>query len=153
MAQKIHCSTGVIAACLLQACANPLGDLGKLDGNSGVQAAETAISAVRNSGDTDTVLSFPQSNPSPVEISLQTRAEELEKISPATKLICIANPNSPTGTVISVKDLETIIKVALENEVMVLIDEAYFQFWSNSVLIIYRLQYPRFVFRKLMMNL
>lgn len=85
MAQKIHCSIGVIVACLLQACANPLGDLGKLDGNSGVQAAETAISAVRNSADTDTVLSFPQPNSSPVEISLQNRAEELEKISPANK--------------------------------------------------------------------
>jgi len=85
MSQKIHRSIGVIVACLLQACANPLGDLGKLAGNSGVQAVETAISAVRNGGDTDTVLSFPQSNPSPVEISLQNRAEELEKISPANK--------------------------------------------------------------------
>jgi len=70
---------------LLQACANPLGDLGKLDGNTGVQAAETAISAVRGNGDTDTVLSFPQTNPSPVEISLQNRIEELEKISPANE--------------------------------------------------------------------
>ena len=85
MAQKIHRSFGVIVSCLLQACANPLGDLGKLDGNTGVQVAETAISAMRGNGDTDTVLSFPQTNPSSVEISLQNRIEELEKISPANE--------------------------------------------------------------------
>ena len=83
MPQKIHRSLGAIAACLLQACANPLGDLGTLDGNTGVQAAKTAISEVRDNGDTDTILSFPQTNRSQVEISLQNRTVELEKISPA----------------------------------------------------------------------
>ena len=79
MAQKFHYSLGAITFCLLQACANPAGGLGKLNGNTGVQVAKTAISAVRSNGDTDTVLSFPQTNPSPVEISLQNRIEELEK--------------------------------------------------------------------------
>jgi histidinol-phosphate aminotransferase len=58
----------------------------------------------------------------------------IENISPATKLICIANPNSPTGTVLPVKDLEKIIEVASENGVLVLIDEAYFQFWGYSAI-------------------
>ena len=58
----------------------------------------------------------------------------IEKISPATKLICIANPNSPTGTVFSLESLDKIIKVASQNEVLVLIDEAYHQFWGYSMI-------------------
>jgi histidinol-phosphate aminotransferase len=58
----------------------------------------------------------------------------IEKISATTKLICIANPNSPTGTVLPIKDLKKIIEVASENGALVLIDEAYFQFWGNSVI-------------------
>jgi len=58
----------------------------------------------------------------------------IEKISATTKLICIANPNSPTGTVLPIKDLKKIIEIASENGALVLIDEAYFQFWGNSVI-------------------
>ncbi len=57
----------------------------------------------------------------------------IAKISPATKLICIANPNSPTGTIISIEDLENIIAVASKNGSLVLIDEAYYQFWGHSM--------------------
>ena len=57
-----------------------------------------------------------------------------EKISSTTKLICIANPNSPTGTVFSVKDLEKIIEIASENGALVLVDEAYYQFWGSSAI-------------------
>jgi len=56
------------------------------------------------------------------------------KISSTTKLICIANPNSPTGTVFSVKDLEKIIEIASENGALVLVDEAYYQFWGSSAI-------------------
>ncbi|SVC99088.1 uncharacterized protein METZ01_LOCUS351942, partial [marine metagenome] len=42
----------------------------------------------------------------------------IEKISPATKLVCIANPNSPTGTILPIQDLEKIIKVASKNEAL-----------------------------------
>ena len=58
----------------------------------------------------------------------------IEKISPATKLVCIANPNSPTGTILPIHDLEKIIKVASGNEALVLIDEAYYQFWGSSAI-------------------
>ena len=57
----------------------------------------------------------------------------IDKISPSTKLICIANPNSPTGTIIPNKDLENIIAVASKNNSLVLIDEAYYQFLGNSM--------------------
>ena len=58
----------------------------------------------------------------------------IEEISPATKLVCIANPNSPTGTVFPIQDLEKIIKVASKNEALVLVDEAYYQFWGFSAI-------------------
>jgi len=58
----------------------------------------------------------------------------IEEISPATKLVCIANPNSPTGTVFPIQDLEKIIKVASKNDALVLVDEAYYQFWGFSAI-------------------
>jgi len=58
----------------------------------------------------------------------------IENCSYSTKLICIANPNSPTGTVISLKNLEKIIAVASEYGTLVLIDEAYYQFWGSSAI-------------------
>jgi histidinol-phosphate aminotransferase len=44
------------------------------------------------------------------------------------RLIAIGNPNNPTGSFICLKDIERILKRALENWVMVYIDEAYFEF-------------------------
>lgn len=44
------------------------------------------------------------------------------------KLICIANPNSPTGTILSDKEILKIIKISKKNNSYVLIDEAYFGF-------------------------
>ncbi len=43
-------------------------------------------------------------------------------------LIVIANPNSPTGTIISEKNIDIIIKKANKYGAKVLIDEAYFEF-------------------------
>ena len=57
----------------------------------------------------------------------------IDKISPSTKLICIANPNSPTGTIIPIEDLENIVAVASKNGSLVLIDEAYYQYWGYSM--------------------
>jgi histidinol-phosphate aminotransferase len=56
----------------------------------------------------------------------------LDKITPATKLIAIANPNSPTGRVVP---RELIVKV-LDSapHAIVLVDEAYFHFYGQSVL-------------------
>lgn len=56
----------------------------------------------------------------------------LARITPATKVIAIANPNSPTGTTASRKDLLRIIDAA--PQAMVLIDEAYFHFHGHSVI-------------------
>jgi len=49
-------------------------------------------------------------------------------------LIIIANPNSPTGTLISHFNMEKIIKKANINNVPVLVDEAYYDFCNATVL-------------------
>ena len=56
----------------------------------------------------------------------------LAKITPATKLIAIANPNSPTGQAVRREDLLKIIEAA--PQAMVLVDEAYFHFYGQSVM-------------------
>lgn len=46
------------------------------------------------------------------------------------KLICIPNPDSPTGQIISKKNIELILKIAKKNKSLVLLDEAYFLFYK-----------------------
>lgn len=51
---------------------------------------------------------------------------------PRTRLIAIANPNNPTGAVASVEDLLLITRSA--PQAAVLVDEAYFEFYGQSLL-------------------
>lgn len=55
----------------------------------------------------------------------------LAAISPATKIIAIANPNSPTGSTISREQILAIAERA--PHAVVLVDEAYFHFFGESV--------------------
>lgn len=48
------------------------------------------------------------------------------------KLICIANPNSPTGTILPQEDLKNIVDVAAGQNSVVLLDEAYYLFYPIS---------------------
>lgn len=50
------------------------------------------------------------------------------------KLICLPNPDSPTGTIISNKKMEIILKEANKKNIIVLIDEAYYHFYDKSVI-------------------
>lgn len=59
-------------------------------------------------------------------------AAVLAALSPKTKLIAIANPNNPTGAVVPRGDLLEIIAAA--PTAAVLIDEAYFEFYGESLL-------------------
>ena len=54
------------------------------------------------------------------------------RITPRTRMIAIANPNNPTGTVASAKDLRRIARSAPDTAVLV--DEAYFEFYGQSML-------------------
>ncbi len=56
----------------------------------------------------------------------------LNHITARTRLIAIANPNNPTGTVVSREDLLRIVRTA--PNAAVLIDEAYFEFYGETVL-------------------
>jgi histidinol-phosphate aminotransferase len=54
------------------------------------------------------------------------------RITPGTRMIAIANPNNPTGAVASAEDLRRIARSA--PEAAVLVDEAYFEFYGQSIL-------------------
>jgi histidinol-phosphate aminotransferase len=56
----------------------------------------------------------------------------LKAIKPATRLIAIANPNSPTGQAVGRKDLLRLIEAA--PQAAVLVDEAYFHFLGETVI-------------------
>ena len=58
--------------------------------------------------------------------------EVLARISARTHLIAIANPNNPTGTVVPRTDLLRILRAA--PDAAVLVDEAYFDFFGESLL-------------------
>jgi histidinol-phosphate aminotransferase len=54
------------------------------------------------------------------------------RISPATRLIAIANPNNPTGAVASPSDILRVARAAVR--AAVLVDEAYFEFYGETLL-------------------
>lgn len=56
----------------------------------------------------------------------------LAKITPATKLIAIANPNSPTGQAVSREAILRVLDAA--PQAAVLVDEAYFHFHGKTVM-------------------
>jgi histidinol-phosphate aminotransferase len=56
----------------------------------------------------------------------------LDAITPATRLIAIANPNSPTGQAVRREDLLRVIEAA--PQAAVLVDEAYFHFFGETVI-------------------
>jgi histidinol-phosphate aminotransferase len=69
----------------------------------------------------------------PAEDGFRFPAEALLKaITPATRLIAIANPNSPTGQAARREDLLHIVDAA--PHAAVLVDEAYFHFFGESVI-------------------
>lgn len=56
----------------------------------------------------------------------------LTKINENTKLVIMANPNH-TGTVMTQKDIETVIQKAAEVNALVMVDEAYHHFYNQTV--------------------
>src|SRR3989338_11139547 len=58
----------------------------------------------------------------------------LTAINPKTKLVVLVNPNNPTGTAIAKDDIIKIIQKAKKNKSIVLIDEAYYEFYGRSSL-------------------
>ena len=54
-----------------------------------------------------------------------TKNELLEKITDKTKMLVLAFPNNPTGSIMEKSDLEDIAKIAIEKDILVLSDEIY----------------------------
>ena len=59
-------------------------------------------------------------------------AKVFSSITPATRLIAVASPNNPTGTVADREELLQIAKAA--PDAALLVDEAYFEFHGETVL-------------------
>jgi histidinol-phosphate aminotransferase len=78
-----------------------------------------ATGAVVRSVQSDESLAFPA-------------AELLHAITPKTRLICIANPNNPTGAIATREQLLAIVQAA--PQAAVLIDEAYIHFGGESLI-------------------
>jgi len=67
-------------------------------------------------------------------------AKLISEINPRTRLIAIANPNNPTGSVVSGETLAEIARRA--PNAAVLIDEAYFEFYGKTILGEWRRELP-----------
>ena len=67
--------------------------------------------------------------PPDVEFPLQ---ELLKAITPRTRAVLIANPNNPTGSSIGLEEIERILKKA--HHAVVLIDEAYYEFFGITAM-------------------
>jgi histidinol-phosphate aminotransferase len=84
-----------------------------------IYAQSTGAEVIAIQADADQGFRFPISN-------------VLSAITPRTRLIAIANPNNPTGTIVARSDLLRIADSAPQAAVVV--DEAYFDFWGETVL-------------------
>jgi histidinol-phosphate aminotransferase len=54
-----------------------------------------------------------------------------ERISPRTRLIFIANPNNPTGTIVTRRELERFLD-AVPDQALVVMDEAYYEYVESA---------------------
>jgi histidinol-phosphate aminotransferase len=82
-----------------------------------ISAAATGARVVKVPADTDFRLSVPAL---------------LSQVTPRTRLIAIANPNNPTGSVVEPTSLLEIVHRV--PQAAILIDEAYFEFYGKTVL-------------------
>lgn len=115
-----------------------------LFGNGSTALVADILSAVSESG-TNTVYGWPGfvmyrfaavwAGAKFVEVPLNERFElDLEAMAEAidgdTRCVILCNPNNPTGTITSADDVESFVD-EISDEVMVLVDEAYFEFVSD----------------------
>lgn len=58
----------------------------------------------------------------------------LRRIGPRTRIVALANPNNPTGTVLAEEALLEIVRRAAVRGALVLVDEAYFHFYGRTMM-------------------
>ena len=66
----------------------------------------------------------------------------VEAITPKTKVIYLVNPNNPTGTIFSKTEFDEFIKVVPDN-IIVIVDEAYFEFVKDNPLFPNTMEYKQ----------
>ena len=65
----------------------------------------------------------------------QLNTEDLKKaVTPSTKMICVCNPNNPTGTIFSDESMESIVEIAREVDAWLFSDEIYRGAEHNNIL-------------------
>ena len=64
-------------------------------------------------------------------LNLKEILDSIKRYKP--KLVCLPNPDSPTGTILSQADLKSILTVCEESETLLLVDEAYHPFYHWSI--------------------
>ena len=72
-----------------------------------------------------------ESTESAPQLKVETIIKAVQENSP--KLLCLPNPDSPTGTVLSQTELRDILEVCELNQTALLIDEAYHPFYEPTV--------------------
>lgn len=77
-----------------------------------------------------TWLDYEKSSTGPF-LKIEDIVNVIKEVKP--KMVCLPNPDSPTGTVFSLLDLENIISTAEENGALIVIDEAYYPLYPETV--------------------
>ena len=55
-----------------------------------------------------------------------------EAVTPRTRMILLNSPHNPTGVVLTRDELDTLVRIAVANDVLVLADEAYEHLWFDG---------------------
>jgi len=82
-------------------------------------------------GANSVLLHYQPSDQGPV-LSIDNVIHAIQTTQP--KLICLPNPNSPSGTIFSPDELRDIIIAAEKSDAIILIDEAYYPFYPETAL-------------------
>lgn len=84
----------------------------------------------------------------PVSLSLKNGfhlprdSEIISRVTKKTKAILVCNPSNPTGTVLSKKEIQTIVRIAKRYKLFILTDEIYREFIFNGKEHISFMQFP-----------
>ncbi|MBU2559333.1 threonine-phosphate decarboxylase CobD [archaeon] len=75
---------------------------------------------------------FARLNGSEVRHALLETKKIIESIDRNTSAVFLCNPNNPTGTLFDEREIETLIKAALDASALVFLDEAYIEFSESK---------------------
>lgn len=113
-------------------------------GNGSNELIEIAVRTFMQYGD-EAIMAVPSfvvyamatqaAGATPIQIPLKNYTHDLSAmaaaITPKTKIIFIANPNNPTGTINKTSEFEKLMK-NLSEDILVVVDEAYFEYVSDA---------------------